>query len=63
MTGSVLGFFAFSNLRTVAKLFAAVVEIKEAKIIVVKIVVTNVSVIILLMKAKTFRTYSVKATF
>ena len=54
MTTSALGYCAFSNLRTAVKLFAAVLQIKEAKVIVVvKIVVTNVPVIILLVKAKT----------
>ena len=63
VTTSVLGYCAFSNLRTAVKLFAEVLQIKETKIIVVEIVVTNVLVIILLVKAKTLRTYSVKATF
>ena len=34
MTASVLGYCAFSNLMTAVKLFAAVLQIKEAKIIV-----------------------------
>ena len=33
---SVLGYYAFSNFRTAVKLFAAVLQIKEAKIIVVE---------------------------
>ena len=36
MTTSVLGYCAFSNLRTAVKVFAAVFQIKEAKIIVVE---------------------------
>ena len=36
VTTSVLGYRAFSNLRTAGKLFAAVLQIKEAKIIVVE---------------------------
>ena len=36
VTTSVLGYCAFSNLRTAAKLFAAVLQMKEAKIIVVE---------------------------
>ena len=36
MTTSVLGYCAFSNLNTALKLFAAVLQIKEAKIIVVE---------------------------
>ena len=36
VTTSVLGHCAFSNLRTRVKLFAAVLQIKEAKIIVVE---------------------------
>ena len=36
VTTSVLGYCAFSNLRTAVKLFAAVLQIKEAKIIVVE---------------------------
>ena len=61
VTTSDLGYCVFSNLRVAVKLFAAVLQIKEAKIIV--IVATNVPVIILLVKVKTLRTYSVKATF
>ena len=36
VTSLVLGCCAFSNLRTAVKLFAAVLQIKEAKIIVVE---------------------------
>ena len=36
VTTSVLGYCAFSNLRTAVKLFAAVLQMKEAKIIVVE---------------------------
>ena len=36
VTTSVLGYCAFLNLRTAVKLLAAVLQIKEAKIIVVK---------------------------
>ena len=36
MTTSILGYCVFSNLRAAAKLFAAVLQIKEAKIIVVE---------------------------
>ena len=36
VTTSVLDYYAFSNLRTRVKLFAAVLQIKEAKIIVVE---------------------------
>ena len=36
MTTSVLGYCAFSNLRTAVKLFAAIFRIKGAKIIVVE---------------------------
>ena len=63
VTRSVLGYCAFSNLRTAVKLFAAVIQIKEAKIIIVEDSGQNVPVIILLVKAKTLRTYSVKTTF
>ena len=45
------------------KLSAAVLQIKEAKIIVVEDIVHIVPVTILLVKVKTLRTYSVKATF
>ena len=36
LTTSVFGYYVFSNLRTAVKLFAAVLRIKEAKIIVVE---------------------------
>ena len=36
VTASVLGYYASSNLRTVVKLFAGVLQIKEAKIIAVE---------------------------
>ena len=45
------------------KLSAAVLQIKEAKIIVVVDSGHNVPVTILLLKVKALRTYSVKATF
>ena len=59
---SVLGYCGFSNLMTPVKLFAAVLHIKEAKIIVVEDSGQNAPVIILLVKVKTLRTYSVEAT-
>ena len=36
MTTSVLRYYAFSSLKTAMKLFAAVLQIKEAKVIVVE---------------------------
>ena len=61
VTRSVLGYCAFSNLRTAVKLFAAVLQIKEAKIIVVedsghKCICNNSS-------REVENSYSVKATF
>ena len=63
LTTSVLGYYVFSNLSTAVKLFAAVLRIKEAKIIVVEESGQKCTCNNSTCESENLKDFSVKATF